>query len=98
MRAGLRVMIGKGARTSTVIDAIKKHGCIYFAATGGAGARIAQAVKSSSVVCFEDLGPEAVYRLEVENMPLIVAIDSKGNNLYSTGPAAFTREKGNEGS
>jgi fumarate hydratase subunit beta len=95
-KTGLRAMIGKGGRTAAVIEAVKKHGCIYFAATGGAGALIAQAVKSSETVCFEDLGPEAVHRLEVENLPLIVAIDSRGNDLYAAGPAAFRIEKGNE--
>jgi fumarate hydratase subunit beta len=68
-----------------------KHGCVYFAATGGAGALIAKSIRSSAVVCFEDLGPEAVFRLEVQNMPLIVAIDSKGNDLYKNGPAEFRK-------
>ncbi len=84
---GLRAMIGKGGRNDAVIDAMIKYGCAYFAATGGAGALIAKSIRSSAVVCFQDLGPEAVHRFEVENMPLIVAIDSKGNNLYQDGPA-----------
>jgi fumarate hydratase subunit beta len=88
---GLSGMIGKGERSAAVIDAIKKHGCVYFAATGGAGALIAKSIKSSTVVCFDDLGPEAVYRFEVEDMPLIVAIDSKGNSLYKDGPASYKR-------
>jgi fumarate hydratase subunit beta len=91
--ARIRGMIGKGGRSAAVIDAMKKYGCAYFAATGGAGALIARSVKSSNVVCFEELGPEAVYRLEVENMPLVVAIDSKGNDLYKDGPAEY--RKGN---
>ena len=92
---GLRAMIGKGPRNCAVIDTIKKYGCVYFAAVGGAGALIAQSVKSSAIVCFEDLGPEAVYRFEVEKMPLIVAVDSKGNDLYEEGPAEFRKVKRN---
>ncbi|MBN2035959.1 MAG: Fe-S-containing hydro-lyase [Chitinispirillaceae bacterium] len=86
---GLKGMIGKGERSREVVEAIKKHGAVYFAATGGAGALIGSTVKASSVVCYEDLGPEAVYRLEVTNLPLIVAIDSRGNDLFKQGPAAF---------
>ncbi len=81
-KAGLRGMIGKGNRGEQVIDAMKKYGCIYFAAIGGAGALLAQSIKHSEVVCYEDLGPEAIRKLEVENFPCIVAIDSKGNSLY----------------
>ena len=88
---GLKGMIGKGERSSEVVAAIKRHGCVYFAATGGAGALIAKSVASSKAVCYEDLGPEAVYRLEVTNMPLIVAIDSRGNDLYAAGPGAYRR-------
>jgi fumarate hydratase subunit beta len=88
---GLRAMIGKGERSGAVIEAMIKYGCVYFATTGGAGALIAKSIKSSAVVCFEDLGPEAVFRLEVQNMPLIVAIDSKGNDLYKNGPAEFKK-------
>jgi fumarate hydratase subunit beta len=87
----LRAMIGKGARSGAVIDAMKKHGSVYLAAVGGAGALIARTVKSSKTVCFEDLGPEAVFCMEVEDMPLIVAIDSKGNDLYKDGPANYKR-------
>ena len=79
---GLRAMIGKGERSQAVIDAIKECGGVYFAATGGAGALIAQCIRSAEVVMFPDLGPEAVHRLVVEDMPLVVAIDSEGNNLY----------------
>jgi fumarate hydratase subunit beta len=89
--AGFRAMIGKGPRGGEVVDAMKKHGCVYFAALGGGGALIGQTVKSVRPVCFDDLGPEAVYRLEVENMPLIVAIDSKGNDLYKDGPADYKK-------
>ena len=89
--SGLRAMIGKGARGGAVIEALKKNGCVYFAALGGGGALIGKTVTSSRIVCFEDLGPEAVYRFEVENMPLIVAIDSKGNDLYDSGPAEYMK-------
>ena len=88
---GLRGMIGKGDRSPAVIEAMKKHGCVYFAATGGAGALIAQRIKSVEVVAWEDLGTEAVRRMEVEDLPVVVAIDSQGNNLYHTGPAAWAR-------
>lgn len=79
---GLRAMIGKGERNAAVVEAMKECGCVYFAATGGAGALIAQCIRKADVVAFPELGPEAIYRLEVENLPLVVAIDSCGNNLY----------------
>ena len=79
---GLRGMIGKGERNQAVIDAMTERGAIYFAATGGAGALIAKAIKSAEVIAFEDLGPEAIRRLEVEDFPVIVAIDDKKGNLY----------------
>jgi fumarate hydratase subunit beta len=80
---GLRGMIGKGDRSGQVIFAMKKYGCVYFAATGGAGALIAQSILKAEIVCYEDLGPEAVFRLTIKNFPLIVAIDSTGNSLYT---------------
>ncbi len=80
---GLRGMIGKGERNQAVIDAMTECGAIYFAATGGAGALIAKAIKSAEVIAFEDLGPEAIRRLEVEDFPVIVAIDDKNGNLYN---------------
>ena len=80
--AGLAAMIAKGPRNTEVLDAIVRNKACYFAATGGAGALIAQCIKAAEVIAFEDLGTESVKRLTVENMPLIVAIDSKGNNLY----------------
>jgi fumarate hydratase subunit beta len=86
---GLKGMIGKGERSVEVVDAIKRHGAVYFAATGGAGALIGKTIVSSTVVCYEDLGPEAIRRLEVREIPLIVAIDSKGNDLYKQGPEVF---------
>ena len=79
---GLRGMIGKGNRSKEVVDAMKQHKAVYFAATGGAGALIAQCIKKADVVAFDDLGPEAIYRLEVEDFPLTVAIDCDGNTLY----------------
>lgn len=79
---GLRGMIGKGDRSPEVVEAMKKYGAVYFAATGGAGALIARQIRKCEVVAFPELGPEAVCRLEVEDLPLIVAIDSFGNSLY----------------
>ena len=79
---GLRGMIGKGARNAAVNNAMRQYGAVYFAATGGAGALIAQCVKKCDLVAFPDLGPEAIYRLEVEDFPLVVATDSAGNTLY----------------
>ena len=91
MLEGLRVMIGKGFRSPEVIEAMKETGSVYLAATGGAGALIAQCVKSARVLAFDDLGTEAIRELVVEDFPLIVAIDSLGNNLYATGPEAYRR-------
>lgn len=79
---GLRGMLGKGGRSDEVIEAMKKYGCVYFAAIGGAGALIAKSIKSSEVVAWEDLGCEALRRMEVENLRAYVAIDIFGNNLY----------------
>ena len=86
-KTGLKGMIGKGNRSTDVIAAMKKNCSVYFAAVGGAGALLSTFVKKSEVVCYKDLGAEAVYRLTVENFPLIVAIDCEGNNLYVDGPA-----------
>ena len=85
-------MIGKGKRDQAVIDAMKKYGAVYFGAVGGAAALISRSIKKSEVVCYEDLGSEAIHRFEIENFPVIVLIDSEGNNLYETGPAAFRAE------
>jgi len=79
---GMRGMIGKGARSVEVKKAIKKHGCVYFLATGGIGALLSTKVKSAKAILFKDLGPEAIYKLEVKDFPLIVGIDSKGKDLY----------------
>jgi len=82
MKLGLGAMIGKGDRSDEVISAIKKHKCVYFIATGGIGALLSTKVRSAKVILYNDLGPEAVYKLEVKDFPLIVGIDSKGNNIY----------------
>ena len=80
---GLGGMIGKGARSGEVRDAIVRNGAVYFAAVGGAGALLSHCIKSAEVVAWEDLGPEAVRRLEIESMPVVVAIDSRGNDVYA---------------
>ncbi len=81
---GEKAMIGKGKRSKEVIDAIVRNSAVYLAAVGGAGALISECIKSSEVICYEDLGTEAVRRLEVEKFPMIVVIDTEGNNLYDT--------------
>lgn len=75
-------MIGKGRRSDAVIASMKKNTAVYFAAVGGAGALLSKCIKKAEVIAYEDLGAEAIYKLEVENFPVIVVIDSKGNNLY----------------
>ena len=89
LRLGLKGMIGKGKRNQEVIDAMKETGAVYFGAIGGAGALLAKCVRSAELVCYEDLGAEAIRRLEVENLPLTVVIDSEGNNLYELGPRDY---------
>lgn len=84
MDLGLSGMIGKGKRSTEVIDAIVRNEGVYFAAVGGAGALLSKCIKKSEVVAYDDLGTEAIRRLEVENFPVIVVIDSEGNNLYET--------------
>ena len=86
---GQSVMIGKGMRSKDVVDAMVRNGAVYLAAMGGAGALMSACVKSAELICWEDLGCEAVRRLEVEDMPLTVAIDSLGGNIYESGPAAY---------
>jgi fumarate hydratase subunit beta len=92
-KTGLAAMIGKGDRSPGVIAAMKKHGAVYFAAGGGLGALLGKCVKRSAPVCWEDLGPEAIYRFDVVNFPVIVAIDCTGNDLYTSGPARFNRSR-----
>lgn len=84
LELGLTGMIGKGLRSQTVIDSMKKNGAIYFAAIGGAGALIANTIKECEIIAFEDLGPEAVRKLTVVDFPAVVVIDKEGNNLYET--------------
>ena len=81
---GLGAMIGKGKRSQAVVDAIVRNGSVYFAAIGGAGALLSQRIKKSEVVAYDDLGTEAIRKLEVEDFPVVVVIDSQGNNLYET--------------
>lgn len=85
LEKGLKGMIGKGKRSREVIEAMKKHGAVYFAAIGGAAALNAKCVRTSELVAYEDLGAEAINRLLVEELPLIVVIDSEGGNYYETG-------------
>jgi fumarate hydratase subunit beta len=89
LELGLRCMIGKGDRSEAVITAMKKAGAVYFAAPGGAGALLASRVTCAETAAFPDLGPEAVIRLTVRDFPALVAIDSKGGNLYTLGPANY---------
>lgn len=79
---GLKGMIGKGSRNKNVVESIKKNHAVYFAAIGGAGALISSTIKSSEVIAYEELGPEAVHKLTVEDFPAIVVLDSSGNDLY----------------
>lgn len=82
IKEGLRGMIGKGLRNEEVIETMKAEGAVYFAATGGAAALIAKRIKKAEVIAYEDLGAEAVRKMEVEDFPATVVIDSEGNNLY----------------
>ena len=86
---GLKGMIGKGKRSDAVKEAIVRNGAVYFAAVGGAGALLSKSITSSEVVAYDDLGTEAIRRLEVENFPVIVVIDAQGNNLYETAVREF---------
>lgn len=88
---GLGAMIGKGKRSQAVTDAIVRNNSVYFAAVGGAGALLSQRILSSEVVAYEDLGAEAIRRLEVKDFPVIVVIDSQGNNLYETAVKEYAR-------
>jgi fumarate hydratase subunit beta len=81
---GQKAMIGKGKRSQAVIEAIIRNKAVYFAAVGGAGALLSKCIKESEVICYDDLGAEAIRKLYVENFPVIVVIDAEGNNLYET--------------
>ena len=89
---GLGAMIGKGKRSQAVIDAIIRNGAVYFAAIGGAGALLSKRILSSEVIAYDDLGTEAIRKLEVKDFPVVVVIDSQGNNLYETAVAQFAKE------
>lgn len=91
LEKGLKGMIGKGKRSEEVINSMIKNKAVYFAAIGGAGALLSQCIKKAEVIAYEDLGTEAIRRLEVENLPVIVVIDSKGNNLYETAAEKYCR-------
>jgi fumarate hydratase subunit beta len=82
LKEGVKFLIGKGARSEGVVNSLKENNAVYFAATGGVAALLSKSVKKADLIAFEDLGPEAVYRLEVKDMPLIVAIDSSGSNIF----------------
>ena len=89
--AGLKGMVGKGKRSKEVIEAMKRNGAVYFAAVGGAGALLAQCIKEAEVVAYDDLGTEAIRRLHIEDLPVIVVIDKEGNNLYGTATEKWVR-------
>ncbi len=82
-------MIGKGKRNQTVIDGMKYYGAVYLAAIGGAGAYISNSIKECEIIAYEELGAEAIRKIEVKNLQLIVAIDSRGNNIYEIGRKQF---------
>ncbi len=89
MDHGLKGMVGKGLRNQAVIDSMKKNCCVYFASIGGAGALLAKSITEAEVVAFPELGPEAIYKLKVENFPATVIIDCEGNDLYTEGRAKY---------
>lgn len=88
---GGKAMIGKGKRNPKVIDAIIRNKAVYFAAIGGAGALLSKCIKKSEIVCYEDLGAEAIRKIEIENFPAIVVIDKDGNNLYETATLQYSQ-------
>lgn len=89
---GLRGMVGKGKRTQAVKDAVVRNGAVYFAAVGGAGALLSKSITKSEVIAYEDLATEAIRKLEVENFPVIVVLDSEGNDLYETAIEEYSRD------
>ena len=93
MSVGARGMIGKGARLPEVVEAMKQYSGVYFGAIGGAGALLAKCIKEAELIAYEDLGAEALRRLYVEDMPLVVIIDSEGRNLYEEGRRAYLDSK-----
>lgn len=93
LAAGLKGMIGKGMRSDEVKACIRKNKCVYFAATGGAAALIGKTVKKAELVCYEDLGAEAIRLLEVEDFPMTVVLDCYGGDLYEQGKASYLQTK-----
>ena len=93
MDLGLKGMIGKGKRSQEVKEALMRNEGVYFAAVGGAGALLSKAILSSEIIAYEDLGTEAIRRLEVKNFPVIVVMDSAGNDLYETAVKEFSMEE-----
>lgn len=91
MDLGQKAMIGKGKRTKEVLDAVVRNEGVYFAAVGGAGALLSKCIKKSEVICYEDLGAEAIRKLYVEDFPVIVVADCFGNNLYETATAKYCK-------
>lgn len=91
LRLGLKAMIGKGKRSPEVIEAMTAYKAVYLGAIGGAGALISQSIKAAEIVAYEDLGPEAIRRLVVENLPTIVVNDCRGNDLYEQGRRQYAR-------
>lgn len=89
LNLGQKAMIGKGRRSQEVIDAIIRNKAVYFAAVGGAGALLSKCIKKSKIICYDDLGAEAILQIDVENFPVIVVIDSDGNNLYDESNKEF---------
>lgn len=92
MDLGLAGMIGKGKRSQAVLDGIVRNGAVYFAAVGGAGALLSKSILKSEVVAYDDLGTEAIRKLEVKDFPVIVVVDKDGNNLYETAVKEFCKE------
>lgn len=92
MELGMKGMIGKGNRAPEVIEAMKKNKSVYFGATGGAGALIAKSIKKAEIIAYEDLGPEALRKLEVENFPVVVVNDVRGGDLYVEGAKKYRKE------
>lgn len=89
---GLKGMIGKGKRTQEVKEAMIRNGAVYFAAVGGAGALLSKCIVNSQVIAYEDLGTEAIRRLEIKDFPVIVVMDSQGNNLYETAVSEYAQQ------
>ena len=89
---GLKGMIGKGKRSAAVKEAIVRNGAVYFAAVGGAGALLSRSITSSEVIAYDDLGTEAIRKLEVKDFPCIVVIDAEGNDLYETAVKQYNKE------